>query len=386
MGFLTDDLLARIHDRAGEVDATNTFPDADLADLREAGYLAAFVPVEFGGAGLSLEEICAEQTRLAKASPATALGINMHQIIVGVGRHLAAAGATEQTRAAGETILREAASGEVFGFAISEPGNDLVLFGSITEARPDGEGGYTFHGQKVFTSLAPVWTRLLTFGADTTDPDAVRNVFGILTRDAGGFEIADDWDVLGMRGTQSNSTKLVGAPASADRVLQVVAPGPSLEPIVFGIFAHFEALLAATYLGIGHRAIEVAAEHVKKRRSVKNNDVYAQDPDIRWRLADAAIRMNSAAAEVTLVARELDEGRDYGLLWLPKLSACKNAAAEASLHAVEQSIRACGGASYSNSHELSRLYRDVLAGLFQPSHQESLHGAWANVVLGPIAT
>lgn len=380
MTFLPDDLLARIHDRAREVDASNTFPDADLAELRDAGYLAAFVPTEFGGGGLTLEEVCAEQTRLAKASPATALGINMHQIIVGVGRHLVAREVT-----AGERILREAASGEVFGFAISEPGNDLVLFGSITDARPDGSGGYTFHGQKVFTSLAPVWTRLLTFGADRTDPDAVRNVFAVLTRDAGGFEIADDWDTLGMRGTQSNSTKLVGAPAPADRVLQVVDPGPSLEPIVFGIFAHFEALLAATYLGLGQRAIEVAAEHVKKRRSVKNDDVYANDPDIRWRLAGAAIRMNSAAAEVTLIARELDEGREYGMLWLPKLSAAKNAAAEASLHAVDQSIRACGGSSYSNSHELSRLHRDVLAGLFQPSDQESLHGAWANVVLGPVA-
>ncbi len=379
MTFLTDDLLARIHARAAEVDAANIFPDADLADLRAVGYLAAFVPTEFGGGGLSLEEIANEQTRLAKASPATALGINMHQIIVGVGRHLAANG-----NPAGETILREAAAGEVFGFAISEPGNDLVLFGSITEARPDGAGGYTFHGQKVFTSLAPVWTRLLTFGADRTDPDAVRNVFAILTRDAGGFEIADDWDTLGMRATQSNSTKLTGAPAAADRILQVVTPGPSLEPIVFGIFSHFEALLAATYLGIGDRAIEVAAAHVKKRRSVKNDDVYANDPDIRWRLADAAIRMNSAHAEVTLTARELDEGREYGMLWLPKLSATKNAAAEASLHAVEQSIRACGGSSYSNSHELSRLYRDVLAGLFQPSDQESLHGAWANVVLGPV--
>ena len=381
MSFLPDDLLARLHGRASAVDAANAFPDADLADLLDAGYLAAFVPAEHGGGGLTLEQVCAEQTRLAKASPATALGINMHQIIVGVGRHLAASGLEQ-----GERILREAASGEVFGFAISEPGNDLVLFGSITEARPDGAGGYTFHGQKVFTSLAPVWTRLLTFGADTTDPDAPRNVFAILSREAGGFEIADDWDTLGMRGTQSNSTKLTGAPAPADRILQSVSPGPSLEPIVFGIFSHFEALLAATYLGIGQRAIEVAAAHVRKRRSVKNDDVYANDPDIRWRLADAAIRMNSAAAEVTLVARELDEGRDHGMLWLPRLSACKNAAAEASLHAVEQAIRACGGASYSNSHELSRLYRDVLAGLFQPSDQESLHAAWANVVLGPVTS
>ena len=34
MTFLPDDLLTAIHARAAEVDAANTFPDADLADLR----------------------------------------------------------------------------------------------------------------------------------------------------------------------------------------------------------------------------------------------------------------------------------------------------------------------------------------------------------------
>ena len=37
MTFLPEDLLATIHGRAAEVDATNTFPDVDLADLRDAG-------------------------------------------------------------------------------------------------------------------------------------------------------------------------------------------------------------------------------------------------------------------------------------------------------------------------------------------------------------
>ena len=96
MSFLDTDLLARIHERAADADAANTYPEADLADLREAGYLAAFVPTEFGGAGLSLTEIAAEQTALAKAAPGTALGINMHQIIVGLGRYLVAADRPEE--------------------------------------------------------------------------------------------------------------------------------------------------------------------------------------------------------------------------------------------------------------------------------------------------
>src|SRR5690625_6178303 len=93
-----------------------------------------------------------------------------------------------------------------------------------------------------------------------------------------------------MRVTQSNSHVFDGAPAPQEQVLQRVAAGVSFEPVVFGIFSYFEVLLGATYLGIGNRAIELAAEKVQTRKSVMNQDVYANDPDIRWRLADAAIR------------------------------------------------------------------------------------------------
>ena len=380
MAFLSDELLGEIHSRAARYDAENTFPEEDYDQLRNAGYYAAFVPEEFGGSGLTLSEIAAEQTRLAKAAPGTALGINMHQIIVGLGRMLVDAGRSE-----GEQILRDAADGHLFGFGISEPGNDLVLFGSITDAKPTEDGGYTFTGTKVFTSLSPAWTRLLTFGADSESSDAPKSVFAILRREDGGVTIKDDWYVLGMRGTQSNTTLLEGARVKAEQVLGRVDPGPNLDPVVLGIFANFEILLAATYAGVGERAIEVAVEHVKKRRSVMNQTVYANDPAIRWRLAEAALLMNAVGPQIREMAALVESDAEPNLGWLPRLSAVKNAASEASLRVVEQCVRACGGSSYYDKNELSRLYRDVLAGLFQPSDQESLHGAWANMVLGPVA-
>lgn len=379
MTILTEELLERIHSRAAAYDAENLFPEEDIAELEEAGYLGAYVPKEYGGAGWDLEEVAAAQTRLAMAAPATALAINMHQIIVGVARHMVRSGMD-----AGEQVLRDAAAGELFAFGISEPGNDLVLFGSITDAVPDGNGGYKFNGVKIFTSMAPAWTRLLTFGKDSTDPEAPKSVFAVLRREDGGFTMKDDWDVLGMRATQSNTTVLEGALARAEQVLTVTDPGPSADPVVMGIFANFEILLAATYQGIGLRAVEVAVEHVRKRRSVKNQTTYSNDPDIRWRIAEAAITMDAVGPQVRELARDFDSGEAAGPEWMPRLSAVKNSAAEASLRAVEQAVRACGGSSYYTSHELSRLYRDVVAGLFQPSDQESLHGAWANLLLGPI--
>ncbi|MGO1715625.1 MAG: acyl-CoA dehydrogenase family protein [Ancrocorticia populi] len=379
MAFLSEELLSTIHSRAVKHDAENTFPFDDLEDLRAAGYLAAYVPTEFGGAGLNLEEIAAEQTRLAKAAPGTALGINMHQIIVGLGAYLVRKGNPR-----GELILRDAAAGELFGFGISEPGNDLVLFGSTSAAVPDGEGGYSFTGTKIFNSLAPAWTRLLTFGRDDSGDDGVKSVFAILDRAADGIEFKDDWDTLGMRATQSQTLLLNDVHAPEAQILTRTEPGPSADPVVFGIFAHFEILLAATYAGVGERAIEVAAEHVKTRKSVKNQTVYANDPDIRWRIATAALEMNAVGPQIRELARDVDNDVDRGGMWMPQLSAAKNAAAEASLRTVEQCLRACGGSSYYTKNELSRLYRDAVAGLFQPSDQESLHGAWAGAILGPV--
>ncbi|MDO5700248.1 MAG: acyl-CoA dehydrogenase family protein [Bowdeniella nasicola] len=376
--ILTDELLATIHSRAARTDADNVFFDEDLQDLKEAGYLSAFVPASYGGGGLSLEDIVAEQMRLSGAAPATALAVNMHHIVVGVGRMLDEAGLE-----GGRLILEDAAAGHLFAFGISEPSNDLVLFGSITDARPDGEGGFTFHGTKIFTSLAPAWTRLLTFGRDDSG-ESPKSVFAVLHRDDGGFTIREDWDTLGMRATQSQTTILEGAPAPAGQVLCRIDPGPNPHPVVWGIFSHFEILLAACYAGIGKRALEVAVDTVKNRPSVKNQTSYANDPDIRWRLADAAIEMDGVYPQLTLAARDIDKGYDRGPLWMPMVSAIKVRATEAAKNTVEKAIRACGGRSYYNSHELSRLYRDVLAGLFQPSDDESTHAAWANVLLGPI--
>lgn len=376
---LTEELLTRIRSRAARYDADNRFPDEDLADLRAAGYLTALVPGQYGGAGLTLSELTREQMRLAGAAPATALAVNMHHVWVGVARALHLAGDHSA-----DFVLTEAAGGEVFAFGISEPGNDLVLFGSAGEARPDGAGGYTFHGRKIFTSLSPAWTRLGTFGTDHSG-DQPHSVFGFVTRDGGGFEILDDWDTLGMRGSQSCTTILDGAHAPAARIVRRIPPGLTDDPFVVGIFANFEILLASVYAGVAQRALELAVANVQRRTSRKNQGApYSADPAVRWRLADAAIALDGVFPQIESVARDVDAGVDRGPAWLPQLSAVKSRATEVALRVVEQAVRASGGSAYYSGNELSRLYRDVLAGVFHPSNDDSVHDAWARLLLGPL--
>ena len=375
---LPDDLLERIRERAAVHDRENTFPQQDLDELREAGYLSILVPRERGGAGLGLVEAAALQQRLACAAPATALAINMHLVWTGVAKVFSDRGVP------GLGFVQDGAvAGDVFAFGISEGGNDLVLFGSDTDAVPQSDGGYAFTGTKIFTSLAPVWTKLGLHGLDTTSPDAPKLVFAFIDR-TDAVVTSDDWDTLGMRGTQSRTTRLDGAVAAPEHVVRRIDPGPNPDPIVFGIFSVFEILLASVYTGIARRGLDLAVGAAKARRSKKTGTTYSQDPDIRWRIAEMALAYDALPPQIAALARDVDDNADHGARWFTLLSGLKHRAVVMAKQVVDEAMLVAGGSSYFSSNELSRLYRDVLAGMFHPSDPESAHSTAASAWLGPI--
>lgn len=375
---LPDDLLERIRERAPLHDRDNTFPQQDLDELREAGYLSLLVPAERGGAGLGLEQVALLQQRLASAAPATALAINMHLVWTGVAKVFSDRGVPGL-----EFVQDGAVRGEVFAFGISEGGNDLVLFGSDTAAVPQPDGGYSFTGTKIFTSLAPVWTGLGLHGLDTTSPDAPKLVFAFVERTSA-VTTSDDWDTLGMRGTQSRTTRLDGAIAPADRIVRRIDPGPTPDPIVFGIFSVFEILLASVYTGIARRGLDLAVETAQARRSKRTGTAYAQDPDIRWRIASMALAYDALPPQIAALARDVDGLVDHGPRWFSLLSGVKHRAVVMAKQVVDEAMLVAGGGSYFTRNELSRLYRDVLAGAFHPSDPESAHATAASAWLGPL--
>ena len=379
MTLLSDDLLARVHERAPQHDRDGSFPFEDLRELTAAGYLGALVPAELGGAGQSLEQLTTEQTRLAAASPATALAVNMHLVWTAVAKAM-----RDRGDDALEFVLREAAAGEVFAFGVSEPGNDLVLFGSTVRAETREDGSVAYTGTKGPVSLSPAWTRLGTFGLDEDDPDGPRIVWGFLDRDAAGVEVVEDWDALGQRATRSDTTRLTGAAARPDRVVRRLPPGPNADPLIFGVFVTFEVLLAAVYAGIAHRAVELAVESGRRRTSLRLGGASrADDPDVRRRIAAASLLDDGLDAQVRALARDVDEAVDHGPRWFAKASGLKVRVTETAKAVVDEAVVVGGGSGYAASSELSRLYRDVLAGAFNPSTHDSALGTIATSLLGP---
>ena len=379
--ILPEALLERIRARAAGYDRDNSFFTEDLRELADAGYLKIFVPASEGGLGLGLAGAAQLQRRLATAAPATALAINMHLVWTGVAHVLAARGDSSL-----EFVLKEAAEGEIFAFGNSEAGNDSVLFDSRTEATPLPDGSYGFTGRKIFTSLSPAWTRLGIFGKDAAGRNGEGElVHGFIDRETPGYQILSDWDTLGMRASQSNTTLLEGAVVPPERIFRKLPVGPNADPLIFAIFACFETLLAAVYTGIGERALQLGVEAVKRRTSFKNGGrSYAQDPDIRWKVAEAAMAMDALYPQLASVAADVDALTDHGGQWFPKLVGVKVRATETARTVVDLAIRVSGGSSYFRGSELERLYRDVLAGMFHPSDDESAHNTVANAWLGPL--
>ncbi|HKT57301.1 MAG TPA: acyl-CoA dehydrogenase family protein [Microbacterium sp.] len=375
---LPDVLLERIRSRAAQVDHDNVFPQEDLDDLREAGYLALLVPAELGGAGLGLAEVSVLQQRLATASPATALAVNMHLVWTGVAKVMADRGIDSL-----RFVQEEAVAGEVFAFGISEAGNDLVLFGSDTDAVPLPDGGYVFTGRKIFTSLGPVWTRLGLHGLDTTSPDGPKLVYAFVPR-GDAVVTRDDWDTMGMRGTQSRTTELNGVVALPDRVVRRIDAGPSADPIVFGIFSVFELLLGSVYTGVARRALDLAVAAAGARTSKRTGRPLSEDPDIRWRIAGMALAYDALPLQLASLCADVDAGVDHGMRWFTLLSGVKHRAVTMAKHVVDEAMLTAGGSAYFTRNELSRLYRDVLAGMFHPSDPESAHSTAANAWLGPL--
>jgi alkylation response protein AidB-like acyl-CoA dehydrogenase len=284
--ILSDELLERCARRAAGYDRENRFFFEDFEELREAKFLLAAVPKEFGGLGLSLAEFCREQRRLAYHAPATALGVNMHLYWTGV-----AADLWRQGDKSLQWMLEEAAAGEVFAAGHAERGNDVPLFFSTSTAEKVG-GGFRFTGRKMFASLAPVWTRYGLHAAQNDAPGGPQIVHAFLPRGGAGYRIVETWDTLGMRATRSDDVLLEGA-FVPDKYIVRVLPAGAADAFLLAIFAWALLGLANVYYGIAQRAIDLVVPALKSKSSVALTRSSAYHPEVQHAVADMTLALDA---------------------------------------------------------------------------------------------
>ena len=369
--------------RAAAHDRDGSYPFESIDSLRHAGYFAAPVPEELGGLGVSsVHDVIVASGRLARGDASVAIGVNMHLVVVlSVARRwrlARAAGNARRERAFAGSLRRIASDGIVMAAAMSERGQDLTR--PVTEAvRTDG--GWRIDGHKIFCTMAPAATILLTSVRFADDDGVERYAYVEIPADAPGVRINDDWDALGMRASGSHSVTFDGVELPAAALRGGFPTGravPYLERnLPSGLFH------ASASLGIAEAAFARAA-----RPDRINGD--ARAPML---VAESAIDLTASRATISRAAALIDEhhaanptadGTDEEITALfAEGQAAKTFVNDAATRVVDRALALSGGAGYLNGSPLARAYRDVRAGAFMhPLGANRAYDFLADVALG----
>ncbi len=363
---IAEQLSQSLAARAAEHDRDGSYPFEAIAALRAAGYLAAPVPLELGGLGVSsAHDLVVASSRLARANASVAIGVNMHLVAVlnmeRRRRVALAAGRERRARGFAASLERIARDGVVLAAAISERTQDLTRPGTRATRT---ESGWRIDGRKLFCTMSPAATDLYVAVSYADEEGSERYAYAMVPADAPGVVVHDDWDALGMRASGSNSVSLEGVelPESGVRGgFRAGDPLPYMERnLVAGLFH------ASASLGIAESADGVARRGIAGR--IDGN------ARARMQVADSAVDLSAARAVLSRAAVLIDEHRDANpasdgtpdelQALFAEAQAAKAFVNEAAGRIVERALALSGGAGYLNGSPLARAYRDVRAGSF----------------------
>src|SRR5674476_836142 len=149
------------------LDRDRAYPTEFVTALTQAGYLAALIPEEFGGSGLT---ISAAAAILEEIHAAGCNGAACHAQMYTMGTILRHGSATQK-----QAYLPKIASGELRlqAFGVTEPTSGTDTLSLRTTARREGSDHYIINGQKLWTSRAE-HSDLMLLLARTTPRDQVK--------------------------------------------------------------------------------------------------------------------------------------------------------------------------------------------------------------------
>jgi alkylation response protein AidB-like acyl-CoA dehydrogenase len=364
---LADKHAAEFAVTAARYDRDNEFPAGNWDALRRSGFLAGTVSAAVGGTGVrSVRDLTVGVGRLARGDAATALGVAMHASAMWFLSRMHDAAAPDGDAALVaqlRLVLRRCVRGHcVVCVALSENG---VPLGRPRTTATLADGGYRLDGRKSFCTNSPAST-LLFASVRLASPDGPRHAFALVPRQTAGVRVAPNWDALGMRASGSGEVVFDGSPVPANMVFATgalgVLPDGILPMTVVGVLAQ-----AAAFLGIAEQAQELAVAGAT--RSHGAGPARARRGAVQALIGDSEIDLAVGRATLGRAAWLVEECLDGGVPHEPRdlmreVQCANMAVKRAAVATVDRALTASGGGGYLSANPLSRLYRDVRAGLF----------------------
>jgi alkylation response protein AidB-like acyl-CoA dehydrogenase len=355
---LAHELAPGFAERAAGYDRDASFPQRNLDALVASGYTAMTVPVEFGGGGASLAELCQAQQVLAGACAATAFAVNMH--VHGLAM-LAELGG-ETTEWACRSVVED---GAVIAGGFSEPGVGGNWWHPTTTATPV-DGGYLLRGRKGFFTGYPGATLLFLSAAVADDRGIGQPVAFLVPKPDGpesGVRVSAEWDAAGMRATGSHSLVLDDLFVPS----RYLVGEPGSLPMLFMTGVHWAwCSFASVFVGIASAALDHVCATQQARKLKVLDRTNAHLPGIQFRVADMATKLAVARAHLNAA---IDADHDVSLDPLAHyidMSLMKTTVCQLAQEIVTIGMQVQGGSALLASDPLQRMYRDVVTGLLVP--------------------
>jgi acyl-CoA dehydrogenase len=329
------------------LDRERAYPTEFVAALTEAGFLAALIPEEYGGSGLSMTAAAAIMEEI-QASGCN--GAACHAQMYTMGTLLRHGSAAQKAR-----WLPAIASGELRlqAFGVTEPTSGSDTLNLRTTAVREGDH-YIINGQKIWTSRAE-HSDLLLLIARTTPREAAKrrsdglSVFLVDMRLAQGTGIS----INPIRTMMNHATtELFFDDLRVPAENLIGEEGQGFRYILSGMNAE-RILIAAECIGDAKWFIAKATGYAKER--IVFGRPIGQNQGVQFPIARAYAQMRAAELMVGAAASLYEAGRECGA----EANMAKLLAADASWTAADMCLQTHGGFGFAEEFDVERKFRET---------------------------
>jgi len=329
-----------------EVIASDHISDAILNEMRDMGLFGLTIPVEYGGAGMSISQYIETVKQLSYAAPAyrSTVSINIGM----TGSAIKNFGTEEQKR----QWLPRIASGEIACFGLTEPGSGSDSAAMQTFAARDGNG-YRLSGTKRYITNAP-HAKIALIMARTSKEALPKNAHVsafIVDMDSFGISVGKPDKKMGQSGAQI-----------ADIILDdVKIPGDALVggeegrgfQIAMQSLDNGRLSVAGMGVGMGRRILDTAVRYATERKAF--GEPIANFQLIQAMLADSEAELYAAECMIADACARADKGEAI----LRKAAAAKLFSTETCGRVADRCVQIYGGAGYLAEYPAERFFRDA---------------------------
>jgi acyl-CoA dehydrogenase len=353
-----------------DLDKREAYPVEFVKALTDAGYLAALIPEEYGGAGLPLR---AAGVVLEECHHAGCYAAAAHAQMYTMGSVLRHGSAEQKAK-----YLPKIASGELRlqAFGVTEPTTGTDTTKLKTRAVREGND-YLISGQKVWTSRA-LYSDLMLLLARTTPREEVAKktdgltVFLVDMRAARGkgMEIRPLPAMINHNATEVFFDNLR---VPAENVIGQVDKG--FRCIIDGMNAE-RILVSHESVGDARWFIRTAAKYASER--IVFDRPIGQNQGVQFPIARAYAAMQAADMMLRKAAALFEAGQPCG----EDANVAKLLASEASWQAAEACMQTHGGFGYAREYDVERRWREARISQIAPISTNLVLAYIAEHVLG----